>query len=88
MCECVVILRNLKEVSWQGAKAMMSEGNFLRSLVEFDKDGLTEKQVRGWGVGGGGWGVELKVRVLGVYCSQLMLSGMGSAISEGGAVWA
>lgn len=51
VCECVVILRNLKEVSWQGAKAMMSEGNFLRSLVDFDKDGLTEKQV---GAGGRG----------------------------------
>ncbi len=36
-----------------GAKGMMSEGNFLRSLVEFDKDGLTEKQVRaGPGTGG------------------------------------
>ena len=47
VCECVVILRNLKDVSWAGAKAMMSDGNFLRSLVDFDKDGLSEKQVGG-----------------------------------------
>jgi hypothetical protein len=40
-----VVLRGLKDVSWGGAKSMMADGNFLRSLVEFDKDSLTEKQV-------------------------------------------
>lgn len=45
MCECVVILRNLKDVSWAGAKSMMADTNFLKSLVDFDKDGLNEKQV-------------------------------------------
>ncbi len=44
MCECVVILRNLKDVSWAGAKLMMADTQFLRSLVEFDKDSLSEKQ--------------------------------------------
>ncbi len=43
---CVVILKNGKDVSWKGAKVVMGEGNFLRSLVEFDKDGLTEKQIK------------------------------------------
>lgn len=47
VCECVVVLRGLKDVSWGGAKSMMAEGNFLRSLVDFDKDSLTEKQVDG-----------------------------------------
>lgn len=46
VCECVVILRGLKDVSWAGAKSMMADGNFLRSLVEFDKDSLSEKQVK------------------------------------------
>ena len=46
MCECVVILRNLKDVSWAGAKAMMSDSNFLRTLVEFDKDSLSDKQIK------------------------------------------
>ncbi|GLI59150.1 hypothetical protein VaNZ11_000978 [Volvox africanus] len=46
VCECVVILRNLKDVTWAGAKAMMADGNFLRSLLEFDKDSLTDKQVK------------------------------------------
>ena len=42
----MVIMRNLKDVSWAGAKSMMADPGFLKSLVEFDKDGLTEKQVR------------------------------------------
>lgn len=46
VCECVVILKNLKDVSWTGAKAMMTDPGFLKSLVEYDKDGLTEKQVK------------------------------------------
>lgn len=48
VCECVVILRQLKDVSWAGAKAMMADTNFLRTLVEFDKDSLTDKQVSGF----------------------------------------
>ncbi len=41
----MVILRNLKEVSWAGAKSMMADTNFLKTLVDFDKDGLNDKQV-------------------------------------------
>ncbi len=49
MCECVVILKNFqgcKEVNWNGAKSMMTDPGFLKSLLEFDKDGLTDKQVK------------------------------------------
>ncbi|KAF8069431.1 DHC1 [Scenedesmus sp. PABB004] len=46
VCECVVILKGLKDVSWGGAKSMMTDPGFLKSLVEFDKDGLSEKQVK------------------------------------------
>lgn len=42
----MVILKNLKDVSWAGAKSMMTDPGFLKSLIEFDKDGLTEKQVK------------------------------------------
>lgn len=41
-----MLLRGLKDVSWNGAKAMMADGGFLKSLVEFDKDGLNDKQVK------------------------------------------
>ena len=40
-----MILKNLKEVNWAGAKSMMADTGFLKGLVEFDKDSLSEKQV-------------------------------------------
>lgn len=41
-----MILCGLSDVSWQGAKAMMDDvNNFLKSLVDFDKEGLNDKQV-------------------------------------------
>ena len=33
-------------MSWAGAKSMMADGGFLRSLQEFDKDGVKEKDVK------------------------------------------
>ncbi|EDO35852.1 predicted protein [Nematostella vectensis] len=44
--ECIVALRGYKEISWKSAKAMMSEGNFLKSLTEMDVDGITTGQVK------------------------------------------
>lgn len=46
VCECVVHLKGGKDASWGGAKVMMADGSFLKSLVEFDKDGLSDRQVR------------------------------------------
>jgi dynein heavy chain len=46
VCLCVVILKGGKDISWKGAKAMMTDTGFLRSLVEFEKDALTDKQVK------------------------------------------
>ena len=46
VCLCVVLLKGLKDVTWKGAKAMMTDTGFLRSLVEFDKDGLNDKQIK------------------------------------------
>ncbi|KAJ1493382.1 P-loop containing dynein motor region D4-domain-containing protein [Baffinella frigidus] len=45
VCECVCLLKKVEDVSWKGAKTMMSEGSFLSSLVNFNKDGLGAKQV-------------------------------------------
>ena len=44
VCECVVILRGIREVSWKSAKAMMAEANFLGALKKMDVDGITQKQ--------------------------------------------
>jgi dynein heavy chain len=43
--ECVCILKRVPDVSWKGAKGMMADNSFLKSLVEFEKDAITEKQV-------------------------------------------
>ena len=45
VCECIVVMKGIKEVSWKSAKGMMSEANFLKSLTEMDVDGITAKQV-------------------------------------------
>ncbi|XP_060895064.1 dynein axonemal heavy chain 10 [Labrus mixtus] len=46
VCECILVMRGHKEVSWQAAKGMMSEANFLRSLMEMDCDSISNNQVR------------------------------------------
>lgn len=45
VCECIVIIKGIKEVSWKSAKGMMSEGGFLKSLLEMNCDAITQKQV-------------------------------------------
>ncbi len=45
VCECIVVMRGLKEVSWKTAKGMMADTNFLSSLQNFDVDGITQNQV-------------------------------------------
>lgn len=45
VCECILVLRGHKEINWQAAKGMMSEANFLRSLMEMDCDNITNNQV-------------------------------------------
>ncbi|CAG9462277.1 unnamed protein product [Pedinophyceae sp. YPF-701] len=46
VCECVVILKGIKEVSWNSAKAMMADSQFINSLLYFNKDGLNDKQIK------------------------------------------
>ena len=46
VCECILVLRGHKEISWQAAKGMMSEANFLRSLMEMDCDSISNGQLR------------------------------------------
>ncbi|XP_019715984.1 dynein heavy chain 10, axonemal-like [Hippocampus comes] len=46
VCECILVLCKKKEISWQAAKAMMSEPGFLRSLMEMDCDAIGPNQVK------------------------------------------
>lgn len=45
VCECVAIIKGVKEPGWKGAKGMMSDSGFLRSLLELNCDVITTKQV-------------------------------------------
>uniref|UniRef100_H3DEJ9 Dynein axonemal heavy chain 10 n=1 Tax=Tetraodon nigroviridis TaxID=99883 RepID=H3DEJ9_TETNG len=45
VCESILVLRGYKDISWLSAKGMMSEANFLRSLMEMDCDSITNSQV-------------------------------------------
>nr|XP_046467282.1 dynein axonemal heavy chain 10 [Neodiprion pinetum] len=44
VCEAVAIIRGVKEISWKGAKGMMSDPSFLRILQEMNCDLITAKQ--------------------------------------------
>uniref|UniRef100_A0A8B9BUE2 Dynein axonemal heavy chain 10 n=1 Tax=Anser brachyrhynchus TaxID=132585 RepID=A0A8B9BUE2_9AVES len=44
--ECVLIMRGYKELDWKTAKGMMSEANFLRSLMDINFDGISQNQVK------------------------------------------
>ncbi|KAG9351776.1 hypothetical protein JZ751_023027 [Albula glossodonta] len=46
VCECILVMRGYKEISWKTAKGMMSEANFLRSLMEMDCDAINSSQVK------------------------------------------
>lgn len=46
MCECIVVFKGIREVSWKSAKGMMSEANFLKSLMEMDVDSITQRQTQ------------------------------------------
>ncbi|KAJ2948630.1 hypothetical protein O0L34_g7885 [Tuta absoluta] len=46
VCECVAIIRNVKEINWKGAKGMMADPNFLKTLQEMNCDLITQTQVK------------------------------------------
>lgn len=45
VCMCVVVLRPLGKENeadgWNGAKAMLNDVNFLKSLLDYPKDNIT-----------------------------------------------
>ena len=42
VCHCAAILKGGKDVTWERTSAMMKDTNFVRSLVEFDKEALDD----------------------------------------------
>ena len=46
VCECIVVMKGIKDVSWKAAKGMMADVGFLTSLKELDVDNISSSQVR------------------------------------------
>ncbi|KAH9514993.1 Dynein heavy chain 10, axonemal [Bulinus truncatus] len=46
VCECIAVLKGVKEISWKSAKGMMSDPSFLRQLKELDVDNITTRQTQ------------------------------------------
>ncbi len=45
ICNCIVICKGIKDVSWKSAQGLMADTNFLDSLKKMDFDNITNKQV-------------------------------------------
>ncbi|KAI9188096.1 hypothetical protein H9P43_002487 [Blastocladiella emersonii ATCC 22665] len=46
VCECVCVIKNIKDVSWKSAKTMMSAIDFRASLISMDVDAISSNQVK------------------------------------------
>jgi dynein heavy chain, axonemal len=46
VCNCIVIFKNIKEVKWSSAQALMADTNFLQMLKSLDVDKLTNRQIQ------------------------------------------
>jgi dynein heavy chain, axonemal len=45
ICNCIVIMKGIKEVNWRSAQGLMADTNFLDNLKKMDFDNLTNRQV-------------------------------------------
>jgi dynein heavy chain len=46
VCECVCVIKGIKDTSWKSAKGMMSNTDFKTSLQTLDVDGITSNQIK------------------------------------------
>ncbi|KAI9144584.1 dynein heavy chain and region D6 of dynein motor-domain-containing protein [Paraphysoderma sedebokerense] len=46
VCECVCVIKNIKDVSWKSAKTMMSAIDFRSSLTTMDVDAISSNQIK------------------------------------------
>ena len=45
VCNCIVILKGIKEVKWSSAQVLMADPNFLQMLQKMDVDSITNRQI-------------------------------------------
>ncbi|TPX78384.1 hypothetical protein CcCBS67573_g00352 [Chytriomyces confervae] len=46
VCECICVIKGIKDVSWKSAKTMMSQGDFKSSLSLLDVDAISSNQIK------------------------------------------
>lgn len=46
VCNCIVIFKGIREVSWRSAQALMADTNFLETLKGMDFDNITNRQIQ------------------------------------------
>ncbi|KAJ1332384.1 hypothetical protein BSLG_008688 [Batrachochytrium salamandrivorans] len=46
ICECVCVIKGIKDISWKSAKIMMSQTDFKSSLSTLDVDAITSNQIK------------------------------------------
>nr|KAJ3423035.1 Dynein heavy chain 10, axonemal [Polyrhizophydium stewartii] len=46
VCECVCVIKGIKDVSWKSAKTMMSQTDFKSSLSSLDVDAISSNQIK------------------------------------------
>ncbi|KAJ3091389.1 Dynein heavy chain 10, axonemal [Quaeritorhiza haematococci] len=46
VCECICVIKGIKDVSWKSAKTMMSQVDFKSSLSALDVDGISGSQIK------------------------------------------
>ncbi|KAI9351727.1 dynein heavy chain, N-terminal region 1-domain-containing protein [Zopfochytrium polystomum] len=46
VCECICVIKGIKDVSWKSAKTMMSQTDFKSSLSTLDVDGISSAQIK------------------------------------------
>ncbi|EGF80533.1 hypothetical protein BATDEDRAFT_25191 [Batrachochytrium dendrobatidis JAM81] len=46
VCECICVIKGIKDVSWKSAKTMMSQTDFKSSLSLLDVDGISSNQIK------------------------------------------
>lgn len=45
VCECILILKGTKDISWKVVKTAFVEENFIKSLIDLNCDAITYKQL-------------------------------------------
>lgn len=45
VCECIVIIKGIREISWKSCKTMMAETSFLKDLMNMQCEKITQAQV-------------------------------------------